>query len=200
MGIACNGSVVLQANPYLVEIFPQSCGDISPTPSKDRDASPLRGLSQFVFQNLKINASARTTGRQLAVDHDCRNGSDAELLGTSERASVHHILDDDLGRRTGLSPHYVNYFMAKGAPPAEYFHLALAVHSTLHIQIVNNGQSMPARRFPPPWSVEEQDACFVVRDRDGQQLAYAYFEDEPGRRSAAKLLTRDEARRIAWSS
>jgi hypothetical protein len=41
------------------------------------------------------------------------------------------------------------------------------------------------------------DACFVVRDRDGQQLAYVYFEDEPGRRSAAKLLTKDEARRIA---
>jgi hypothetical protein len=53
------------------------------------------------------------------------------------------------------------------------------------------------RKFPPPWSVEEQDACFVVRDHDGQQLAYVYFEDEPGRRSAAKLLERDEARRIA---
>jgi hypothetical protein len=50
------------------------------------------------------------------------------------------------------------------------------------------------RRFPPPWSVEEQAACFVVRDRGGQAL---YFEEEPGRRSAAKLLTRDEARRIA---
>jgi hypothetical protein len=47
----------------------------------------------------------------------------------------------------------------------------------------------PARRFPPPWSGEELDACYVVRDRGGQQLAYVYFEDEPGRRSAAKLLT-----------
>jgi hypothetical protein len=24
---------------------------------------------------------------------------------------------------------------------------------------------MPTRRFPPPWSVEEQDACFVVTGR-----------------------------------
>src|SRR5215467_4848019 len=70
---------------------------------------------------------------------DCRNGSDAELLGTSERASVHHILDDDLGRRTGLSPHYVDYLFAKRASCAEYFHLVLAVHSTLHTQIVHKG-------------------------------------------------------------
>jgi hypothetical protein len=53
-----------------------------------------------------------------------------------------------------------------------------------------------ARPPLPAASVETQDACFVVRDHNGQQLAYIYFEDEPGRRSAAKLLTRDEARRI----
>src|SRR4029077_14864126 len=56
---------------------------------------------------------------------------------------------------------------------------------------------MPARRFPPPWSVEELEACFIVKDNAGQKLAFVYFEDEPGRRSAAKLLTKDEARRIA---
>jgi len=53
------------------------------------------------------------------------------------------------------------------------------------------------RRFPPPWTVEELDACFVVIDSAEQKLAYVYFEEESGRRSAAKLLTKDEARRIA---
>jgi hypothetical protein len=47
------------------------------------------------------------------------------------------------------------------------------------------------RRFPPPWSVEETKACFIVKDQTGQKLAYVYFEDEPGRQAAAKLLTKD---------
>jgi hypothetical protein len=37
------------------------------------------------------------------------------------------------------------------------------------------------RRFPPPWDIEEANAA----------------ENEPGRRAAANLMTRDEARRIA---
>jgi hypothetical protein len=54
---------------------------------------------------------------------------------------------------------------------------------------------MPARRFPPPWTVEELSTSFVVKDDNGQKLAYVHFEEEP-RRSAASL-TKDEARRIA---
>jgi hypothetical protein len=38
---------------------------------------------------------------------------------------------------------------------------------------------------------------FFLTDGAGQKLAFVYFEDEPGRRSAAKLLTKDDARRIA---
>jgi hypothetical protein len=37
----------------------------------------------------------------------------------------------------------------------------------------------------------------LLRDANGQALAYVYCEEEPGRRAAAKLLTRDEARRVA---
>ena len=40
-------------------------------------------------------------------------------------------------------------------------------------------------------------SCFIVRDHNGQALAYVYFEEDRGRRTAANLLVRDEARRIA---
>ena len=59
-------------------------------------------------------------------------------------------------------------------------------------------EDMPdRRRFPPPWSVEDIGVAFVVKDSTGQKLGYFYYEEEPGRRLAAKLLSKDEARRIA---
>jgi hypothetical protein len=56
---------------------------------------------------------------------------------------------------------------------------------------------MTARHFPPPWTIDDNGACFIVRDHNGQALSYVYYETEPGRRTAANLVSQDEARRIA---
>jgi len=56
---------------------------------------------------------------------------------------------------------------------------------------------MSGRGFPSPWTVEDNDACFVVSDANGQALAHIYFEEDPGRQSTSKRLTKDEARRVA---
>jgi hypothetical protein len=47
---------------------------------------------------------------------------------------------------------------------------------------------MPStRRFPPRWTIDEaNDACFIVRDKNGQALGYFRFRRW---RAAAKLLT-----------
>jgi hypothetical protein len=44
---------------------------------------------------------------------------------------------------------------------------------------------LPERRFRPPWSVEESDACFIVRDANGQALAYRFLRGGGGDRAAA---------------
>ena len=54
-----------------------------------------------------------------------------------------------------------------------------------------------ARRFPPPWSVEETDACFIVKDHNGQALAYVYFEDDGWH---AKIAGRDASESVCLSA
>jgi hypothetical protein len=53
------------------------------------------------------------------------------------------------------------------------------------------------RRFPPPWRVIERDACFVVEDDKGRTMGWFCFRDDPVPASDARVMTRDEARRMA---
>jgi hypothetical protein len=56
---------------------------------------------------------------------------------------------------------------------------------------------MTSRRFPPPWRAEPIPGGYVVRDANGQALAYIYSRENDAEARQAKVLTKDEARRIA---
>jgi hypothetical protein len=53
------------------------------------------------------------------------------------------------------------------------------------------------RRFPPPWSVEQIPGAYKVKDAAGQSLAYVYGRESRADADTAKVLTMDEARRVA---
>ena len=54
-----------------------------------------------------------------------------------------------------------------------------------------------SRRFPAPWHADRMPGGYVVRDANGQALAYVYSRDNKAEARQAKMLTKDEARRIA---
>src|SRR5262245_15925475 len=53
---------------------------------------------------------------------------------------------------------------------------------------------VPGGRFPPPWIVEETTPCFIVRDHNGQTLAFVYCEDDHRRRTRWGTADRGEYR------
>jgi hypothetical protein len=59
---------------------------------------------------------------------------------------------------------------------------------------------MTDRRFPPPWRADTMPGGYVVRDANGQSLAYVYSRETQSDAMQAKVLTKDEARRIAVNS
>jgi hypothetical protein len=53
------------------------------------------------------------------------------------------------------------------------------------------------RRFPAPCRAEKIAGGYVVRDANGQALPYIYSKENEAEARHAKVLTSDEARRIA---
>jgi len=56
---------------------------------------------------------------------------------------------------------------------------------------------MTSRRFPAPWRVEQVPGGFKVLDASSQALVYIYARETQQQADTAKVLTFDEARRIA---
>jgi hypothetical protein len=53
------------------------------------------------------------------------------------------------------------------------------------------------RRFPAPWRADRIPGGYVVRDANGQAIAYIYSRETENEAQQAKVLTADEARPIA---
>ena len=53
------------------------------------------------------------------------------------------------------------------------------------------------RRFPAPWHADKIPGGYVIRDANKQALAYVYARATSADAMQAKVLTQDEARRIA---
>jgi hypothetical protein len=53
------------------------------------------------------------------------------------------------------------------------------------------------RRLPPPWRAERIPGGYVVRDANEQSIAYVYARTDEAEARQAKVLTADEARRVA---
>jgi hypothetical protein len=112
------------------------------------------------------------------------------------------IVKDDAGQKLGYVPQ-----VAAAATIAYPVERVGAVRS-IELARSNLSRKLPRslkiatgikhrRRFPAPWSIRDLGAAFVVKDSARRNVAYVYYEEEPDRRSAAKLLTKDEARRSA---
>jgi hypothetical protein len=55
----------------------------------------------------------------------------------------------------------------------------------------------PAKPFRQPWKLVEHDESFAIVDAGNTVLAMIYHEDEPGRRTTMRHLSREDARRFA---
>jgi hypothetical protein len=84
-----------------------------------------------------------------------------------------------------------------GWPRRRRFHGPVTVSSPgrRRVHTVPHGRITP--RFPAPWRADKVPGGYGVRDATGQAPAYLYGRETEADARQAKVLTNDEARRIA---
>jgi hypothetical protein len=75
----------------------------------------------------------------------------------------------------------------------------ITAHRASTILACDNDAAMAegSRRFPPPWRADKMPGGYVVRDANDQAIAHIYSRETEAEALQAKVLTKDEARRIA---
>ena len=112
------------------------------------------------------------------------------------RALVHrHLPAEYRSKQTWERVASITTAAARGELPADEVAVALKLVA------LDGGNSLPVTAVPLPAALVCRGTpggkSFIIRDANGQALAYLYFEDEPQRQMSMKRLSRDEARRIA---
>ncbi len=69
----------------------------------------------------------------------------------------------------------MGYLLRGNKTPPVQIYSRFQSSSTKHSSRSKNVAQLPER----PWSVEDIDAAFVVKDSAGQKLAYVYYEEGP---------------------
>jgi hypothetical protein len=59
--------------------------------------------------------------------------------------------------------------------------------------LVRRGVAPPNSRFPPPWTVQKIPGGLVVRDANGQSLAYVYSGENEADASEDERISRTDA-------
>jgi hypothetical protein len=106
-------------------------------------------------------------GQQMALAGFCAELATAQSSGHLLASRLIHTIHNTIGR----SPKEVG-------PPSVPNSLSTPQRRRPLSFIETNYPAVSSpRRFPPPWTIEELDACFVVMDSAGQKLAYIFFEE-----------------------